>query len=221
MVLGKSGSGKSYSIRNLNPKETIVISVLGKRMLWDEVEGYSREHKNLFECSDYSSVINLVNNVSEKAPDVKNIVIDDMIYIMTKEFFRRAKETGYGKYTEFGMHFQQVIESCEKARRDLNIFFMLHAEEVFSDKIHVGYKARTIGQLVDSSYNPIEVVSILLFADKKYNENGKAEYGFYTHNFMKGAVEIPAKSGDLFEEDWIPNDLNLVIEALSNKKKVE
>ena len=215
MVLGKTGSGKSYSIRNLDPAKTVVISVLDKPMLWNKDKRYSKGNKNLFSCSDYLSVISLITNISEKAENIKNIIIDDMIYVMTKEFFKRAKETGYGKYTEFGMHFQQVIEACEKARDNMNIFFMLHAEEVFSDKIHVGYKARTIGQLVDSSYNPMEVVTILLFADKKYDENGKAQYGFYTHNFMRGSVEIPAKSGDLFEDDWIPNDLNLVVEALS------
>lgn len=215
MVLGKTGSGKSYSTRNLNEEDTVIISVLGKPMLWNRDKRFSKDKKNFFECSNYLSLIELIENISEKASTVKNIVIDDMIYVMTKEYFKRAKESGYGKYTEFGMHFQQIIETCEKARDNMNIFFMLHAEDVYSDKIQIGYKARTVGQLVDSSYNPMEVVTILLFADKKYNEKGKAEYGFYTHNFMKGSIEIPAKSGDLFEEDWIPNDLNLVVEALN------
>lgn len=214
MVLGKTGTGKTESVKKLDPKDTAVISTLGKRMLWDKERNYSEDNKNLFNMSDHRSVINIIQNISEKGAHIKNIVIDDMIYIMTKEFFKRAGESGYGKYTELAQHFQQVIEACEKAREDLNIFLILHAEDVMSDKIHVGYKARTIGQLVDSSYNPMEVVPILLFSDIRYDQQGKAEYGFYTQRMKIGTVEIPAKSGGLFDSDWIPNDLRLVVDAL-------
>jgi hypothetical protein len=138
-----------------------------------------------------------------------------MIYVMTKEYFKRASESGFGKFCEMATHFQQVIEACENARTDMNIFTMLHAEEVFSDKIHIGWKARTIGQMIDSTYNPIEVVPILLFSEVKYDAQGNAVYGFYTKRMKVGMVEIPAKSGGLFEDDFIPNNLQSVVDALS------
>jgi hypothetical protein len=169
----------------------------------------------LFVVSDYKSIIDIIDNVNTRGTHIKNIIIDDMIYSMTKEFFKRATEIGYGKYTEMARHFQLIMEECEKGRSDLNIFMMLHAEEVYSDKTHVGWKARTVGQMVDSSYNPIEIVPILLFADVKFDAHGKAEYGFYTNKLKIGTVEIPAKSGDLFEEDWIKNDLSMVVKALN------
>ena len=56
----------------------------------------------------------------------------------------------YLKYTELAQHFQQIISTCESSRDDLNVFFILHSEDVQSDKTTVGYKVSTIGQLLDS-----------------------------------------------------------------------
>lgn len=85
-----------------------------------------------------------------------------------------------------------------------------------SDGSVVGFKVATVGKLLDSQYNPIEVVPMVLFSAIKYDEKGKPQYGFYTHASMNGSVEIPAKSPDeMFEEDFIPNDLGLVVKAMN------
>lgn len=100
-------------------------------------------------------------------------------------------------------------------RDDINIFFILHSEDIQSDKVTTGYKVSTIGQLIDSQYNPIEVVPMVLYSAIKYDDKGNAQYGFYTHRTMQGNVEIPAKSpADMFAEDFIPNDLNIVVKAM-------
>lgn len=98
MLLGKSGTGKSTSIKTLDPKETIVINTLKKRLPFKgSASMYSVENKNLFQKEDYLEVISLLRNISEKGVSIKNIILDDMIYIMRKEYFKRAKETGYGR----------------------------------------------------------------------------------------------------------------------------
>jgi hypothetical protein len=216
IVLGKSGTGKSTSIKGLNPKETVVLNVLGKRLPFKgSGTVYNKENKNLFRVDDYTQVLSMLQTINEKAPHVKNIVLDDAIYIMRKEYFKRAKETGYGKYTELAMHFQQIIAQCETMREEMNVFLMLHSEDVQSDKTTVGYKVSTIGNLVDNQYNPVEVVPMVLYSSIKYDEKGNASYGFYTHRFMDGMVEIPAKSPDeMFEEDFIPNNLGYVVEKM-------
>lgn len=217
IVLGKSGTGKSTSIKGLNPKETVIINVLKKRLPFKGSGSlYNQENKNLFAINDYTQIIAYVNSISEKALHVKNLVIDDMIYVMRGEYFKRAKETGFNKYTELAQHFQQIIQTCEDARDDLNIFFMLHSEDVQSDKTTIGYKVSTIGQLIDNQYNPVEVVPIVLYSAIRYDDKGNAQYGFYTHRTMQGQVEIPAKSPDgMFNDDFIPNDLGLVIKNIN------
>lgn len=95
IILGKSGTGKSTSIKNLDPKSTLIINVLGKRLPFKGSKSiYNTENKNLFQLDDYTQVQALLNNVNASAPHVKNIIIDDSIYIMRKEYFKRAKETG-------------------------------------------------------------------------------------------------------------------------------
>lgn len=95
IVLGKSGTGKSTSIKGLNPKETVVLNTLKKRLPFKgSATLYNAENKNLFNIEEYTKVISFLKTISEKAHNVKNIVIDDMIYIMRKEYFARAKETG-------------------------------------------------------------------------------------------------------------------------------
>ena len=92
----------------------------------------------------------------------------------------------------------------------------MHYEEGISDNVIVGYKPSTVGKLIDNSYNPIEVVPMLLFASVKYDENKQPIYGFYTHRCMEGNVEIPAKTpADMFEKDFIPNDLGKVTEIMN------
>ena len=98
MLLGKSGTGKSTSIKGLDPKETVVINVLGKRLPFKGSNSlYNKENKNLFQRETYTDIISLIQNISDKAANVKNIILDDFIYVMRKEYFSRAKETGYGK----------------------------------------------------------------------------------------------------------------------------
>ena len=217
MLLGKSGTGKSTSVKTLDPKETVVLNVLKKRLPFKGSNSlYNKENRNLFEIEEYTQVINLLSNIDKGAPHVKNIIIDDMIYIMRKEYFRRAKESGFNKYTELAQHFQQIISTCENMREDVNIFFILHSEDVQSDKVNVGYKVSTIGSLIDNQYSPVEVVPMVLYSAVKYDNKGNATYGFYTHRCMEGTVEIPAKSpADMFEEDFIPNDLGLVVKAMN------
>lgn len=217
IVLGKSGTGKSTSIKTLNPKETVILNVLGKRLPFKGSNAlYNAENKNSFQVDEYQSVQDMLENIGTKAPYVKNVIIDDAIYVMRKEYFKRAKENGYGKYTELAQHFQAIIQTIEKLRPDLNVFLILHSEDVQSDKITTGYKVSTIGALIDNQYNPVEVVPMVLYSDIQYDDKGKPTYGFYTHRCMRGTTEIPAKSPDeMFTEDFIPNDLGMVVKAMN------
>jgi len=95
IILGKSGTGKSTSIKGLNPKETVIINTLKKRLPFKGSNTlYNAQNKNLFNLEDYTSVISYLNMISHDAAYVKNVVLDDSIYIMRKEYFKRAKETG-------------------------------------------------------------------------------------------------------------------------------
>ena len=217
IILGDTGSGKSTSIKSLNPKETVIINVLGKRLPFKGSNlSYSKENKNLFTSSDYNFVLALLDNINNNAPHVKNIVLDDAIYIMRTEFFDRSKERGYDKYNELADHFRRIIAKCGSLRNDINVFMLLHIENVESDGSLVGYKSASVGKLLDKMYNPLESVAVTLFAQPKYDDKGVPTYGFYTHKMKVGGVELPCKTPEgMFEDDFIPNDLQAVVNAMN------
>jgi len=216
LVMGESGSGKSTSVKSLDPKETIVFNILGKRLPFKgSAANYNGENKNLFKIDKYDTVLTYLDSINTKKPEVKNIVIDDAIYIMRTEFFDRSKEVGFNKYNELADHFRKIIAKCSSLRDDLNIFMLLHTESIEADGSIIGYKSSSVGKLLDKMYRPEENTAITLFAQPRFDDKGKATYGFYTHKMKVNGIEIPAKTPEgMFEEDWIPNDLGLVCKAM-------
>lgn len=78
LVLGESGTGKSTSIKTLNPKETVVFNILGKRLPFKgSAAMYNEDNKNLVKVNDWQELVDLLHSVDEDAPQMKNVVIDD------------------------------------------------------------------------------------------------------------------------------------------------
>jgi len=219
VILGPTGSGKSTSIKNLDPKETMILALesinkalpfKGSRKL------YNKENKNYFALKDYAQIISYMESASKNLPNVHNIIVEDCVYVMRQEFFDRASETGYQKYSELADHFRRIIAKGTTLRDDINVFLMMHTEPIEEDGNIVGYKASSVGKLLDKMYNPLESVTVTLFAQPKFDDDGTPQFGFWTKKRKVGSVEIPAKSPDgMFEEEFIPNDLALVVKAMN------
>ena len=84
-IVGESGTGKSTSLRNLNPEETFIISTTGKPLpfkLWKkkykEIKKEGSEWVgNYYVSSKYDKIINILKIVNLKMPHIKQVVIDD------------------------------------------------------------------------------------------------------------------------------------------------
>lgn len=215
-IIGDTGSGKSRSILNLDPKSTIVISVLNKPLPFKSANKiYNKENNNYVYLNDYSSLKILLNNIDKKAPHIKTIIIDDMRYFMTTEFFNRALETGYTKFTQIAKNFQSVLDGIQTMRDDLIVFGMLHDEDVYNDKFIVTKKVKLPGQLIEKEYSPLETMTIALWCKPEVTKEN-INYRFITNRTIVEGIEIPAKSPEgMFEELFIPNDLSIVLKAIN------
>lgn len=214
VILGSSGNGKSSSIKSLDPKETFIINVLNKNLPFKgSKKNYNKDNKNITSTSNWDKISKLLTLISDKYENVKNIVIDDAIYIMRTEFFDRSGERGYDKYNELADHFRKIISKCNSLREDITVFLMLHTEAIETSGDIKTYKASTVGKLLDKMYDPLENTTITLFCQPQFDDaTGKPTYGFYTHKIRVDGIEIPAKTPDgMFEEDFIPNDLQIVL----------
>lgn len=216
LIMGKSGSGKSTSIKTLNPQETIVINVLNKRLPFKGSNKlYSKENKNLFNIDSYDTVKAYLNSISNNVPQVKTIVIDDGTYLMRTDLFARAAEKGYDKFTTMAKSFQELIRFIPTLRDDINVVLMMHVEDVTVENGPDTYKCSTVGKMIEEKYKPEECVTTILVSDVKISKDS-IEHGFYTNMAVDQGKLIPAKTpAGMFDDIFIPNDLQLVIDKIN------
>lgn len=212
LIVGESGSGKSTSIENLPSNETFIINVSAKRLPF---KGWKARYKefgaasptgNLVNTDDADVIIKTLKYVSDKRPEVKYVIIDDSQYVAANEYMRRAKETGFGKFTEMAQKMQNQVLAVKTLRDDLTVFFLSHVEKNDEGQM----KAKTLGKMVDNVITYEGMFTIVLFTFKRDVKNG-CEYGFVTNGDSNSTAKSPK---GMFESKEIPNDLKLVVDAI-------
>ena len=214
LICGKTGTGKTTAVRTLEPKETVILRVINRTLPFKYSGKYGKEQKNLFLTQTYEEVLKGLE-WANKQVNIKNVVITDGTYIIRQEYFKKANQTGYNKYTEFAMHMQQILKAIQNLRDDIKVFLEYHVESNITDSGVTEYKPSTVGKLLDSQYNILENIDIVLFASPQY-EDKDIHYGFYTNRTLdRVGAEIPAKSPiGMFDELYIPNDLAFVAKKI-------
>lgn len=218
-IVGKSGTGKSSSygqfptlnIKGLDPKETAIINVAGKDLPfkgWKKLySGKISDGGNYVETSDAASISQAIKFISDKRPEIKNIVLDDGQFIMAFEFMAKAKQTGYGKFADIGVNMGKVVDAAKNTRSDLKVYFLWHPE---NDR-EVGYKMKTVGAMLDNYITLEGLFTVILYTKVSKGMDNKPKYEFVTNH----DGEYPAKSPiGLFDDLYIPNDLGLVSDMI-------
>lgn len=217
LVIGESGSGKSTSARNLPAEETFWINVANKSL---PMKGWKSKYPKLSKenpegrmstVNTPTGIIKAMEYVNKDRPEIKNLIIDDWQYMSAFEFFDRADEKGYEKFTEIGKWLAQVAKKPIELRDDLTIFFLTHSEENQDKRGNKKTKAKTIGRMVDEKLTLEGLFSIVLYAKIKRDEEGKLKYVFETVNDGSNTCKTPM---GMFEKSEISNDLQLVKEAI-------
>lgn len=186
LILGESGSGKSTSMRNFEIDEVGIMNVASKPLPF-------RKKLNTINNATYQIIFNAIGRGK-----LKRYVIDDSQYLLTFEMFARAKETGYGKFTDMALSFYNLIKFViDKTPPDVIVYFMHHIQET-----EHGVKAKTIGKMLDEKLSVEGLFSVVLMAE---SENGK--YYFRTQTNGNDTVKSPM---GLFNEIRIDNDLKMV-----------
>jgi len=217
LVIGNSGSGKSTSIRNLEPNETFIINVAGKPLPF---KGSKRKYTqlnsatgegNMLSTSSFANIIKVLNYIDKKRPEIKQIVIDDAGYTMSFDAMDRVKEKGYEKFTELAQSFYQMLKTASTLRDDLKVFIFGH-EENNGDPLNPKRKFKTSGKLIDSAIGVEGLCTYVFFAEAASGEDGKIEYKFVTQTDGTTTAKTPM---GCFDEERIDNDLKVVIEKIN------
>ena len=212
LVIGESGTGKSRSLKRLNPEETFLFNIIGKDLPFQGWrKGYTSYNKetgkgNMLTTHNPSTLLKGIELVS-KLP-YRNIVFDDFQYVMSYEFMSRATERGYDKFSEIAQNTWNIIKTAQLIP-DKNIIFLAHSEEVYAD----GYKKskiKTIGKLLDEKITVEGMFTVVLQSTIIIEEN-KTKYVFITQSDGTSTVKTPE---GMFGSKYIENDLQTVLERM-------
>lgn len=187
-ILGRSGTGKSASLRNFKSGEILHINVMSKPL------PFKGRFAETYNGDDYQAIAKAINNTK-----CKSIVIDDAQYLMANEFMRRSSELGYQKFTDIANNFWTLINSINNDLPfDVIVYFLMHTDQDDNGN----EKAKTIGKLLDEKICIEGMSSIVLKTAVK-----DGVYTFTTQNNGHDTVKSPLGMFDTYE---IENDLKKV-----------
>lgn len=193
LIIGKSGSGKSTSLRNFQKEDVGIVNVISKPLPFKNVNGLKT-----VDTDNYTDI----KTVLEKSK-AKSIVIDDAGYLITNHFMRKHANTGGGNavytlYNDIADSFWTLTEIVKKLPADKIVYFIMH-----EDKNDFGdIKPKTIGKLIDDKVCLEGLFSIVLRA-KKVDKN----YYFFTQSTENDVAKSPI---GMFDNLFIDNDLKEV-----------
>ena len=206
-IMGESGSGKTTSMRNLNPAETFYIDCDGKGLSWKGWRNqYNTDNQNYWKTDKQETVLNLLDriNTEEKFAKVKYIVIDTLNGIMVADEVRRMKEKNYDKWVDMAQCIWKLLDHLYTLRDDLTILVVCHSQTQKEDDGYTFTRIKTSGKKLDKLNVESKLTTVLL-----------AEVKDGRHIFHTKADRSTAKTPmGAFEQDEIENDIVEVIKAL-------
>lgn len=190
LLIGKSGSGKSASMRNFKKDEIAIVNVLGKPLPF-------KNDLNAPKCDNYQTILNSIEKT-----DKKTIVIDDANYLITTEFMAKSSIKGFDKYNELANNFWNLIQGIKNIKGGKIVFLIMH-EDVDDDG---NVKPKTIGKLLDDKVNVQGMFTVCI---RSMFENGN--YIFRLKNNGQDCVKTPI---GMFNDEEMENDLKKVDEIV-------
>lgn len=193
LIIGKSGSGKSTSLRNFEEKELALINVMKKPL------PFRKKFESTLNTDDYQKIAKGIANTEKKS-----IVIDDSGYLITNHFMNKHSSIGGGNgvfnlYNEIGDYFWRLIEFVKnKLPEDKIVYFIMH--ESVEDNGDI--KPKTIGRLLDEK---VCIEGMFTIALRCMVDNNR--HYFRTQSNGADICKTPI---DMFKDIEIDNDLKMV-----------
>ena len=183
LILGESGSGKTYAVKNMDPEKVGIFLVEKPRLPF----------KKEFKCKKNATYMDILKALAD--PKLKQYVIDDSQYLLVNEFFDRAGEPGYQKFTDMALNFRNLIHFViRKVPDDVIVYFLHHTDTDSNGRI----KAKTIGKMLDEKLTVEGLFDIVLRT--QVDPDG---HWFVTQSNGSDTVKSPE---EMFPQK-IPNDL--------------
>lgn len=203
IILGQSGTGKSASLRNLDPSNTLLIQSIKKPLPFKSINWKPvKDGGNVFVSDNSQQIIAAMKKTHREV-----IVIDDFQYTMANEFMRRVTDqeagaSAFQKYNEIAKSAWDILNCAASLPDHKRVYILSHTQTDEGGNV----KIKTIGKLLDEKITIEGMVSIVL---RTSIVNGN--YLFSTRNSGHDTTKAPI---GLFDDEIIENDLALVDAAI-------
>ena len=205
-IMGESGSGKTTSMRNLDPEITCYIDCDKKGLSWKGwKEQYNKDKRNYLKTDEQNEIMTVLKWLNQKEGfKFKTVIIDTINGIMVADEMRRSKEKNYDKWQDLAQAIYDILDFALKARDDLTVIFTAHTQTERDESGYQFTRIKTSGKKLDKIVLESKFTTVLL---------AKVVGGKYL--FETQAKNSTAKSPmGAFDEFEIENDITKVIKAL-------
>jgi len=218
LYMGPSGCGKSTSLRNLDPKKTVIMTPNSKSFPFPGGDVNYIKGENLIVNDELDSIQGIIQHVNDNMKDITTIVIEDFTHCFSARIFSPnflARNTGgeaFQRWNDFGASvFQALFAKSQDWRKDLYVVILHHTE--IKDDGTIGFKSP--GKLLD---NTIDVPSYFSYIFHGVVEEDKAGHIKYLMQTNKDTVRQAKTPYGVFPDIRIPNDLNKVLTRIEDFK---
>lgn len=216
LIIGESGSGKSTSLRNVDPETTFLINIANKDLPFAGssrkfTEYDSSKKTGNMKTTNSPTVILAGYKLISEMKHIKLVVVDDFQYLMSNEFMDRAKEKGYDKFTEIAQNaYNVIVQAMKILREDQKVIFLAHSDEAYNLEGTKKTKIKTIGKLLDEKITIEGLFTVVLLSQIEQTEEG-LKYWFITNSDGTSTAKSPMGMFPM----KIPNDLNEVVNQIN------
>ena len=201
LILGNSGSGKSTSLRNLEPAKTLLIQCIRKPLPFKaagwKVRAKPGDGGNIFQTD---SPVDIEKAMRRSEHEI--VVIDDYQAVMVNELMARSSEKGYDKFTDIGKGAWNVFNAAGSLAEHRRVYILAHTQTDDFGAVRM----KTVGKMVDQTLVPEGYFTIVL-----RTEIVNGAYLFSTQTNGQDCCKSPI---GMFADRHIDNDLSKVDQAI-------
>ena len=221
LYMGESGVGKSTSLRNLPPEQTVIIRPNAKSLPFPGGDKNYVPKKNLVVTSELDHIATLIEKISSGKPEVKYVVLEDFTHFFSARIFSPkflARNTGgeaFQRWNDFGASvFQAIFAKSQQWRDDLYIIVIHHTE--VKENGSIGFKSA--GKLLDNTIDFPSYFTYIFHGIVQEGADGRPNYVMQTN---KDSIRHAKTPYGVFEELYINNDIKDALDRITKYRNGE
>lgn len=219
-LAGQSNTGKSTSLRTLDPKSTFIISCTNKQL---QIPGFRKKYTkveikdkkligNWYVSNNYAQIGKVLSAISTTRPEIKVVVLDDINYLLSNETFENALDKGYTKFSVMAKNYYDLLANCQLLRDDLTVVVITHTENYGTD-MDPQYRMWTTGKMLTQQINLDGMFSYIIYSDRYIDDtDDEVHYRFKTRTDGNDTCRSVA---GCFTEKYIEPDMKAVIDRIN------